>query len=94
MLKSADSHMAGHQTPTPLPAPIREMSLRSSPEKSFLSFLGGKKKKRGRESDGNQAYLSPCVLNFNGDFLSSTRRGIPAEPGVRSKYCRYETRLN
>ena len=49
MLKSADSHMAGHHTPTPLPAPIREMSLRSSPEKSFLSFLGGKKKKKGAE---------------------------------------------
>ena len=62
--------------------------------KNLLSLLW-EVKKRTRESDENQAYLSPRVPNFNGYyFLSSHRRGIPAEPGVRSKYCRYETRFN
>ena len=57
MLKSADSHMAGHHTPTRLPALIREMSLRSSPEKSFLSSLGGKKKGAERAMEIKPTYL-------------------------------------
>ena len=37
----AQRHVTRHQTPTRLPAAIRETSLYSSPEKSLLSSLGG-----------------------------------------------------
>lgn len=47
----AQRHVTRHQTPTRLPAAIRQISLRSPPEKSLLWEV----KKRSRESDENQA---------------------------------------